>query len=390
MTIRLNSLRKEFDGVKDAITNIERAATDAGRDLTDAEQADVDKLYERAATIKPEIEAEAAKADSLAAVSDIVAKHSTEAPAVKRAAKVEEAEDMTAGEFLSNALKVQAGMMTQEEHIERAAKYMRASQVTTDTAGIVPTPIVGNLIEFFDASRPVFNSFSSRPMPAAGSSFTRPEITQHVLTGDQAAELDTVTSQKMTITGNTVSKFTEAGYLDLSQQDIDWTDPSAMELVIQDFAKAYAKRMETRACAYLASVTSASVTWNVSSIANAIDTFVDAFAAVDASAEAPADTIWLDPTTWATLAKLTNSTTDESAITLINNALSTYGVSPRWVIGRRFSGTVRVVGSSSLVESYEQTKGLLRIAQPDVLGQRLAYAGYGAFYGSEEGFVDLV
>lgn len=386
---RLATLRKEFDDVKGAIEKIERAATEAGRDLSDDEQADVDKLYERAATIKPEIEAEVDKQESLTSVSNILAKVS-DAPNFNRAAHKADAEDMTAGEFLVNAFKVQAGQMSKEEHVERAAKYFRADQVTTDTAGIIPAPILGGVIELFDSSRPVFNSFMQRPMPQGGKTFTRPEVTQHVVTADQATELTEVGSQKMTIIGNTVTKFTEAGYLDISQQDVDWTDPSALELVVQDFVKAYNKRMETRASAYLASLTNASVGWDVSTIAAAVDTFVDAFAAVDASAEEAADTIWLDKTTWATLAKLTNTTTDESALTLINNALSTYGVQPRWVVGRRFSGTVRVVGSSRLIEAYEQRNGLLRVAQPDVLGQRLAYYGYGAFHGTPEGFVDLV
>ena len=384
---RLTTLKTEFGQITESIDNIERAATERGSDLNDQEQADVDALYARAAEIKPVIEAESAKLDNVAAVSNLLAKHSN-AP-VTRAAK--STEDMTAGEFLSNALKVQAGQMSHDEHVNRAAKYLRAEQTTTDTAGILPEPIVGNIIELFDASRPVFSSFSARPMPSAGKTFTRPEVTQHVLTGDQAHELATLASREMKIIGNTVEKFTEAGYLDLSQQDIDWTDPSAMNLVVQDFAKAYNKRMEERACAYLVDMVQggASASYDGSTIGGAIDSFVDAFHAVDVNAEESADTIWIDSGTWADLAKVTNPTTDESSLTLINSALQTYGVSPKWVVGRRFAADTRIVGSSRLIESYEDNKGLLRAAQPDVLGQRLAYFGYGAFYGTPEGFVSL-
>jgi HK97 family phage major capsid protein len=383
---KMNTLKAEFGQITEAIDNIERAASDRGADLTDAEQTDVDALYSRAADLKPQIEAEAAKLDNLSAVSAIVAKHGN-AP-VARAA-VANHEEITAGEFLSNALKVQAGQMAKEEHIARAAKYLRAGQVTADTVGILPEPIVGNIIELFDASRPVFASFSARPMPASGKSFIRPEVTQHVVTGDQTPELSEVASQKMILIGNQVDKFTEAGFLDLSQQDVDWTDPSAMQLVVQDFVKAYNRRMEVRASEYLAALATTSAGYDTATIGAAVGSFVDAFATVDANAEEAADTIWLDSGSWADLAKITNSTTDESALTLINNALSTYGVSPRWVVGRQLEAGTVIVGSSRLVESYEDNKGLLRAAQPDVLGQRLAYFGYGAFHGTEEGFVSL-
>lgn len=377
---RLAALKTSFEDAKSAIEKIERSATEASRDLTDAEQADVDKLYARAAELKPQIEAEADKVQNVADVTSILSRvNGHVAPSVQRAAT----EDLTAGEFLSAALQRQAGM--DNELVQRAA------QVVADNAGIVPSPIVGNLIEMYDSSRPVFSSFSARPMPDKGKTFTRPEISQHVLTGNQAAEFDAVASQKMVITGNTVTKETEAGYLDLSAQDVDWTDPSALELVLQDFAKVYSRRTEVRACAYLVTTASASAAWAVSDVGAAVGTFVDAFLAVSNSADEEADTIWIDKNSWATLAKLTNTGDDRTAISMINEALSTYGVTaPRWVVAKQFSGAKRIVGSSRLIESYEQTKGLLQVAQPDVLGQRIAYHGYVAFHGTPEGFVNLI
>ena len=98
---RLTTLKAEFGQITESIDNIERAATERGSDLSDQEQADIDSLYARAAEIKPVIEAESAKLDNVAAVSNLLAKHSN-AP-VTRAAK--STEDMSAGEFLSNALR---------------------------------------------------------------------------------------------------------------------------------------------------------------------------------------------------------------------------------------------------------------------------------------------
>lgn len=377
---RLRALKGQFDELKQGIDTINRAATDAGRDLTDAEAADLDALFNRAEALKPQIEAEADRENSMNAVSDILSRVNAGAPtSINRAAKVEEVE-LTAGEFISAALQRQAGMDTE--------LVQRASQVLADTSGIVPTPIVGALIELYDATRPVWNSFAARPMPDKGKTFTRPEITQHVLTGDQATELTAVASQKMVIGGTPVTKFTEAGYLDLSVQDIDWTDPAAMQLVLQDFAKVYSRRMEVRASAYLEATVTAESPFDFTTVKKTVETFVDAFAAVDAAAQEDADTIWMDKTTLATLAQLTNTGDDRTAMSMVREALSEYGVNGvNVVIGRQLTGVT--VGSSRLVESYEQNKGLLQVAQPDVLGQRVAYHGYGALFLTPEGFVRL-
>lgn len=394
---KLTSLKEEFQSLKAGIEKIERAAADAGRDLTDAEQLDVDKLYERAAAIKPEIENEANKVQNMQDVGSILDRISV--PNFnKNRASAPEVKEMNAGEFLSNALKVQAGLMSQDEHLDRASLYLdRASMVVADTAGIVPEPIVGNLIELYDASRPVFNSFTARPMPDKGKTFTRPKITQHVATGNQATELTAVSSQKMTIGSDTVTKFTEAGYLDLSQQDIDWTDPAALQLVLEDFAKVYSRRTEIRASQFLTQNVTNESPWNISDVGNAVATFVNAFLDVDSAAEEDPDTVWMDRASWGALAQLTNTGDDRTALAMIKETLADYGVSGvNFVVGRHLlnadatPGPVRIVGSSRLVESYEQRKGLLQVAQPDVLGQRVAYSGYGAFFITPAGFTQLV
>ena len=394
---KLTVLKEEFTSLKTGIEKIEAAAESAGRDLTDSEQMDVDKLYERASAIKPQIESEAEKHNNIAEVGNILDRISVPHASKNRASAPSDKE-MTAGEFLSNALKVQAGLMSADEHLDRASAYIdRASQVVADTAGIVPEPIIGDLIELYDSTRPVFNSFTSRPMPQYGKTFSRPKITQHVATGNQATELTAVASQKMVIGSDTVTKFTEAGYLDLSQQDVDWTDPAALQLVLQDFVKVYSRRTEVRASAFLVAGVTATSTWNISDVGNAVKTFVDAFLAVGNSAEEDPDTCWMDRTSWGQLAQLTNTGDDRTALSMIKETLTDYGVTPpNFVVGRFLAtadatpGPVRIVGSSRLVESYEQTNGLLQVAQPDILGQRVAYSGYGAHFITPAGFVKLV
>jgi len=365
------SIRRKFEQARDRA-----AALAAQAERTEVEEQELVDQLDRAEALKAELDEENARDARLAALTEV--SRSIIIPGTPAAPAPEVT--LTAGEFLSAALQRQAGISS--EIVDRA------EQVLADNAGIVPEPIVGGLIELYDSTRPVWNSFSARPMPEKGKTFTRPKIVQHVATGDQATEFTPVASQEMTIDSDPVTKFTEAGYLDLSQQDIDWTDPSAMQLVLQDFAKVYSRRMETRASAFLEEGVTAYSPYDFSTVKKTVETFVDAFAVVDGAAEEDADTIWMDKATLATLAQLTNTGDDRTAMSMVREALSEYGVSGvSIVVGRQLTGVT--IGSRRLVESYEQLKGLLQVALPNVLGQRVAYSGYGALFITPAGFVKL-
>lgn len=376
---RIQALSNEISEIRTAVANIERSATEANRDLTDAEQADTDTLLERATTINTAITAEVTKVEKLNESASLLARlNGHEAPAQINRAAVE----LTAGEFLSAALQAQAGMDSE--------LVQRAQQVLADNTGIVPTPIVGSLISLYDASRPVWNSFTSQPLPAAGKSFTRPKVTQHVATGNQAAEFDAVSTQKMIITGSTVNKFTEAGYLDLSQQDIDWTDPAALQLVVQDFADVYSNRMEARACSFLVTTASASAAWTATNVSTIVSSVTSGVQAVYNTAKSMPDTLWLSLDEALSLAGTVTGDYNRTAMAMVNEALAAAGVNVNVVVGPQLASDTRILGVSRLIESYENINGLLQVAQPDILGQRIAYSGYGALFGDSAGFVKLV
>lgn len=379
---KLSAINSEITKLRSAAADIEARATAEGRDLTADEAQTAEDLLNRAADLRPQLDREIAMEESVNRAAAVTARFAS--PAV-------EAQDMTAGEFLASAFKMRNGLISKDEHIARAAKYFRAQQATTDNAGILPTPIVGNVLSLYDARRPVWNSFTARPMPAEGKTFTRPEITQHVATGNQASEFATVSSQKMTITGNTVTKFTEAGYLDLSQQDIDWTSPAALDLVVQDFVDVFSNSLEARAVAYLATLASASVAFTTTNIGTVVTSIMNGVKAVYDSSKQQADTLWLSLDEAIYMSATFNSNNDKSAIALLKDAVRDMGgFDLNIVVGHQLSADTRIVGFSGLAESYLQTNGLIQVAQPDVLGQRLAYSGYGALWGKAAGFVKLV
>ena len=68
--------------------------------------------------------------------------------------------------------------------------------------------------------------------------FVRPPITTHTSVAAQT-ELTAASATTMVIAANTVSKTTLAGQVTLSQQDISFTSPEAMGLILNDLMGQY-------------------------------------------------------------------------------------------------------------------------------------------------------
>jgi len=387
MSVRLDALRKQHNDIRSGIDNIERTASTAGRDLTDAEQTDVDALYARAESLLPEIETEARRVGSMDAAASVLARVNPSQPVQTRSTPAAPAPDMTVGEWMSLHIRAKQGDDEAAELLTRAV----AGQTTADTPGILPVPIIGPVMKFADSGRPVFNSFTSRPMPSGGKQFTRPKVTQRVQVAEQAQELDEIVSRKMVIGGDPVTKRTFAGALEMSEQDVDFTDPAALQIVVQDFVDVYAEITEAMACAALVTLGAAPTSpWTATNIGTLITSITDGIGIVYADSKKQADTLWLSLDEAMTLAGVSNATTNVSAMSLIRQALSDAGMPLNIVVGPQLPPDTRIVGASSLVESYEQIKGL--ITAPDVshLGVVMAYRGYAAVFGYATGFVKLV
>ena len=72
-------------------------------------------------------------------------------------------------------------------------------------------------------------------------------MTQNTLVGPQSAEKAELPSRKMTIGKIPVTAVTLGGYVNVSRQNIDWSQPAIMDLVIQDLAGQYAIETEETA-----------------------------------------------------------------------------------------------------------------------------------------------
>jgi len=374
------NIRTQFEAARD------RAAALAGQtDRTPAEEVELADQLDRAEQLKTELADVDARDARLAALADV-----SRAVAIPGTLEVASAPvEMTAGEYLAAAASHLSGDMSADEFRDRAAMYIdRADSVTTDFVGNLPQQIVGAMIELYGSARPIFNSFTNQAMPSSGRKFERPRIVQHVAVGEQVNELDALSTQKMTTTLDEVAKRTFGGTLDISRQAIDWTSPSALQMLIQDFIKVYNRATEAAAVTHLTGLATATSTWDATDTASIVDSFVQGVLDVGTAVDDDVPlTVWIDTASAAALTAPSGSN-DTPTIEVVKRALDAVG-NVTWVSSRRLPADTRIVGAPSLVEAYEQTHGLLSVQKPSTLGVEVAYSGYVAFHGIADGFVSI-
>jgi hypothetical protein len=378
----MSHIRRKFEEARDRA-----AALRAKSDRTEAEEQELNDQLDRAEQLKSELDAEKerdARLDALAEVSRSIA---IPGQLVQFAG---EPEQLTAGEYFAEVAKLINGG-SEEEFLDRAAAYHdRATGVSTDVAGILPVPIVGPLIDYYDPMRKVFASFSARPMPAGGKTFERPKVVQHVLVGTQDAEADPLDSQKFTVDSDTVTKATIGGTLEVSRQMQDWTTPEALGLVVQDFVKVYARYTETLAVAHLEALATDVSPYEDTDTEAIVESFINGVLAVydNLDNDDMPLTLWIDTASAAALATPTGAT-DRTTWAVVREALASIDSDMSVVVSRRLTAGTRIIGVGSMVESYEQRHGLLSMVKPTNLTTDISYSGYVAFHGIEDGFVAL-
>ncbi len=218
--------------------------------------------------------------------------------------------------------------------------------------------------------------------------FKRPRVTQRTTVATQSAEGDVLSSQRLQVTGDSIAKVTKGGVLSLSEQEIDWTEPAMLGLAIQDLAESYAIDTDDFLCSAIETALTASAAVTLSLTA-ASDVFVkalaDAAAAVYASSKKVPDTLWLSVDRWAYVQALVDA--DDRPLYSNIGPVNAGGSVPagqfggnvqglKVVVDPNFSSNVWGVGVSSLVEFYEQNKGLLSVNAPSTLEVQYAYRGY--------------
>jgi len=273
-----------------------------------------------------------------------------------------------------------------------------AQDLTADTPGLLPTPVLGPVFEDLNFVRPVVTAIGARAMPNGnGKSFIRPTITQHTAAGTQT-EGAAVTSQKMTIASNTVTRTTVAGGVFISQQDLDFTDPSAMEAILRDLAGEYLiKTDDVAADALVAGATASGSTWTVAQTnpASLITALYDAAREIQEDTNFTPTHIFASPDVWEKIGRQLDG--DNRPVFGYANSPSLLGVNVlgtstelsylgtnvmglELVVDNNFAANTLLVVRRQGFEVYENVRGIMTKEDPELLGRNFTYYGYFATF----------
>jgi len=267
---------------------------------------------------------------------------------------------------------------------------------TTDTPGLLPVPVLGPVFQDLNFIRPVVAAVGARAMPNGGASktFIRPTITTHTSVAAQSSEFAAASATTMVIASNTVSKTTLAGQVTLSIQDVDFTDPASLNIILNDLVGEYLIASDNVAADAIAAAASASgSTWTVT--ANDPSTLIAAMydAATDilTATNFLPDHVFVSPDVWKKLgsqldgdkrpifpytatAGLMGVNGIGTANITVQNTFNPFGLN--LVVDNNFNAGTLFVARGTAIEFYEQVRGLMSVELPSTLGRNFSYAGY--------------
>ena len=289
----------------------------------------------------------------------------------------------SAGGYVLDYWKARIG---DRDALSRLDTYNRAAahQTTADNPGLLPTPIVQPVINFIDFSRPLTTWLGPKQIPS--NTWVRPKVTQHTNVALQpVGEKNELVSQKMTIAKQTVTAATYGGYVNVSRQDIDWSSPGIMDVLINDLAGKYGTVTEAALCvaAQTAAPTSTTIPTGAPTTAALTAALWKAAGEVFTATAGQGKVgffIAVDQLgTWGPLFAPVNPQNAQSpgfeAADFGTGAMGQISGIPVYVTAGLPAGGMLVVSSAAL-EVYEDRIGSLQVIEPSVLGVQLAYAGY--------------
>ena len=281
---------------------------------------------------------------------------------------------------------------------------------TTDTPGLLPVPVLGPVFADLNYIRPVVAAVGARAMPDGGNqkTFIRPTWTTHTSVASQASELAAVSATTPVIASNVVSKTTLAGQVTLSVQDVDFTSPAAMEIILRDLAGQYLLQSDNVAADAItagASASGSTWTYNNTDPSTLFAALYDAATDILTASNFLPDHIFVSPNVWKLLGQQMDA--DKRSVFPYAGAAGLMGVNAagtanitqlntfnpfglNLVADRNFATNTMVVAKASAIEFYEQVRGLMSVEAPSTLGRVFSYYGYVATFIADSDLVKSI
>jgi HK97 family phage prohead protease len=278
--------------------------------------------------------------------------------------------------------------------------------LTTDTPGLLPIPVLGPLVQDLNFLRPVVDVLGARAYPDGGQSktFIRPTITTHTSVAAQSPELSGVSATTMVIASNSVSKTTLAGQVTLSVQDIDFTSPAAMGLILNDLMGEYMIASDNLAADNLLTAANSSGVWD-GTVADLVKSVYDAANDISSGRNWMPTHMFVSVDVWSQLGQLLGLD-GRPLFPLIANGLSGYNAlgsqnAASWngnplglqlVVDSNFAAKTMVItrvgqGQGDAFEFYESIRGLMSVEVPATLGRTMSFHGYVSTFAAIPGMI---
>jgi len=268
---------------------------------------------------------------------------------------------------------------------------------TESTPGILPEIITGSVYDSLNPIRPFVSAIGTRAMPTAGATFRRPVITTRPVVTQQAAQFDTLNASTVVVSNNDVSKLSFGTYVTVSEQDLDWSDPSSIDIILNQLAIAYGQATDNYAVDTChAAITQTSSVADTAKGADWVAAIYEGARQISANSNYLPTHMFVTPASWAALASSVDNQDRPvfpytGAPNLMgqnaagNAAATTWNGNPLGlvlVVDKNAPGSFmgHAAGPAAGFEFYEQQKGAISVEVPATLGRTIAFRGYAAAF----------
>jgi phage head maturation protease len=295
---------------------------------------------------------------------------------------------------------VQGAVKDFAESHKSAFQAAAGDVLSGDTPGLLNQMVLGPVFADLNYIRPVVAAVGARAMPDGGNqkTFIRPTWTTHTSVAAQSPELNPVSATTPVIASNVISKTTLAGQVTLSVQDVDFTSPAAMEIILRDLAGQYLLQSDNVAAdAIVAGAQASGATWTVNQTdpTSLITALYGAAVNILTDTNFLPDHIFVAPNVWELLGRQLDAEKRNvfpyvgaaglmgvngagSANITQANTFNPFGLN--LVADRNFASNTMVVARGTAIEFYEQIRGLMSVEAPSTLGRTFSYYGYVATF----------
>jgi hypothetical protein len=278
--------------------------------------------------------------------------------------------------------------------------------LSTDTPGLLNVNVLGPLVQDLNFLRPVVEAVGARAYPDGGTqkTFIRPTIGTHTSVAAQGTELTAVSATTMVINSNSVSKTTLAGQVTLSVQDIDFTSPAAMQLILNDLMGEAMIASDNLCADNLLTAATSSGVWD-GTVTDLLKSVYDSATDISSGRNWLPTHMFVSVDVWSQLGQLIGAD-GRPVFPLIANGLSgmnalgsasaaTWNGNPlglQLVVDSNFAAKTMVItrvgqGQGDAFEYYEQIRGLQSVEVPSLLGRTMSYHLYASTFAAIPGMI---